>query len=187
MSSSTIAHGCIFFYGHKSGQHAFLSQFYQPATFVEVTEGVEEVFYCAEQYMMAGKARCMGDEATRALIMACGSEGRCDPKVFKRLGREVRNWDEARWVAFRSRIVERGSYLKFSHNPELARDLVATGDLTLVEAAPRDRIWGIGLSIKEALKKRESWRGLNLLGKALEVARTALKTGDEVPEVDYGN
>eukprot|EP00518_Triparma_eleuthera_P019000 CAMPEP_0197571226 /NCGR_PEP_ID=MMETSP1320-20131121/41847_1 /TAXON_ID=91990 /ORGANISM="Bolidomonas sp., Strain RCC2347" /LENGTH=182 /DNA_ID=CAMNT_0043133711 /DNA_START=167 /DNA_END=715 /DNA_ORIENTATION=+ len=182
MSSSAIAHGCVFFYGDKKGQHACLSQFY-PATFMEVTEGgVEEVFYCAEQYMMAGKARCMGDEATRALIMAC-----CDPRGCKRLGRNVSNWDEARWVACRSRIVERGNYLKFVQNEELRRVLVATGDLTLVEAAPQDRIWGIGLSVKKAVKKSEGWRGLNLLGKALEVVRTALKSGEEVPEVDYGD
>jgi predicted NAD-dependent protein-ADP-ribosyltransferase YbiA (DUF1768 family) len=51
-----------------------------------------------------------------------------------------------------------------------------TGDLVLVEASPRDTIWGIGLSAsnERALDSR-TWRGLNLLGFALMKARAELR------------
>jgi hypothetical protein len=65
---------------------------------------------------------------------------------------------------------------KFSSTPELKAYLLSTGDEILVEAAPRDRIWGIGLGRENPLVKDPSgWRGLNLLGFALVRARAALK------------
>ena len=65
---STTARGCVFFYGHTKGEHACFSQFF-PSPFAD-EEGVE--YTCAEQYMMASKARCMGDKATLAQILSAG-------------------------------------------------------------------------------------------------------------------
>lgn len=50
-----------------------------------------------------------------------------------------------------------------------------TGDAVLVEASPRDRIWGIGMSAShpDATDPRK-WLGENLLGFALMKARAAL-------------
>ena len=56
----------------------------------------------------------------------------------------------------------------FSRN-ELVRDfLLATGDAVLVEASPRDCVWGIALG-QDSPKARNptTWRGQNLLGFAL--------------------
>jgi predicted NAD-dependent protein-ADP-ribosyltransferase YbiA (DUF1768 family) len=45
----------------------------------------------------------------------------------------------------------------------------------LVEASPRDRIWGIGLSAAdERAASPGTWQGLNLLGFALMAARDHL-------------
>ena len=77
---SAVARGCIFFYGHK-GDHACFSQFF-PSAFVD-ENGVE--YCCAEQFMMASKARCMGDAETLEAIMACDY----DPVCIKALGRRV--------------------------------------------------------------------------------------------------
>ena len=52
--------------------------------------------------------------------------------------------------------------------------LLGTGDKEVVEASPRDRIWGVGFGEKNAGKRKEDW-GLNLLGKALMVARNKLR------------
>ena len=45
----------------------------------------------------------------------------------------------------RFEIVVAGNVAKFGQNPALAKLLLDTGDRVLVEAAPRDRIWGIGM------------------------------------------
>ena len=51
---------------------------------------VEEVlFNCSEQYIMASKARLFNDRVALAAIMATN-----EPQTHKRLGRQVRNFDE---------------------------------------------------------------------------------------------
>lgn len=59
-------------------------------------------------------------------------------------------------------------------NGDLRKQLLATGTRDLVEASPRDRIWGIGFGWKNAEKQRQRW-GLNLLGKALVEVRERLR------------
>ena len=49
---------------------------------------------------------------------------------------------------------------QFSQNSDLKAKLLETRGTTLVEAAPRDTVWGIGLSAKNwKAQKREHWRG----------------------------
>lgn len=58
--------------------------------------------------------------------------------------------------------------LKFSQNPHLLEKLFATKGTTLVEASPRDCLWGIGLEAKNPkAQDRRNWRGKNLLGNIL--------------------
>ena len=160
----------LFFWGHTAktsevGKHV-LSQWW-PASFT--IEG--DRYPTAEHYMMAEKARLFGDEDARLRILSAP-----DPAAAKSLGRIVEDFDEQLWVARRFEIVVRGNTAKFAQNPELGEWLVGTGDKVLVEASPRDTIWGIGLSGKDvrALDLR-TWRGLNLLGFALMQARTELR------------
>lgn len=75
------------------------------------------------------------------------------------------------------RIVVEGSILKFEQNKELKQKLMDTGESVLVEASPRDKIWGIGLGEKKAkltARSKEGW-GLNLLGVALMKARNEMR------------
>jgi ribA/ribD-fused uncharacterized protein len=161
----------LFFWGHKAGAPGTvgkecLSQWW-PAPF-EV-EG--QRYATAEHFMMAEKARLFGDEAARARILEARS-----PAAAKRLGREVRPFDERTWATARSRIVETGSFEKFRQNPPLAAFLGGTAERVLVEASPVDRIWGIGLPAGDPhAGDPERWRGLNLLGFALMTARELLR------------
>jgi ribA/ribD-fused uncharacterized protein len=61
---------------------------------------------------------------------------------------------------------------KFSQNQALKDYLLATGDAILVEAAPRDRLWGIGMGENNPdVADQKKWKGRNLLGKALMQVR----------------
>jgi len=125
----------------------------------------------SEHYMMAEKARLMGDDATRAKILANPS-----PSVAKKLGQSVKPWDEARWLQHRCRIMYEGCRAKFSSTPELRNQLLSTGKKVLVEASPLDRIWGIGMAADDPRAQRPAeWGGLNLLGRVLMRVREDLR------------
>jgi ribA/ribD-fused uncharacterized protein len=57
----------------------------------------------------------------------------------------------------------------------LKKVLFSTKGTTLVEAAPNDTIWGIGLSKEDPRAlNRETWLGKNLLGEILTNLRVVL-------------
>ncbi len=159
MSDITERGGFVFFWAGWPSQ-------WHPAAFT-----VDEVAYtCAEQFMMAEKARLFGDEEARAQILATGS-----PREHKALGRRVKGFDASRWTDACREIVYRGNVAKFTQNAELEAKLRATGDLTLAEASPLDLIWGIGLAADNPRATEPSaWRGKNWLGEALMRVRRDL-------------
>ncbi|MCY0987772.1 NADAR family protein [Nannocystis sp. ILAH1] len=147
-----------------------------PAAFGQWTPSRFEVdgvtYGCAEQFMMAEKARLFGDEATRAKILATDS-----PRQHKALGREVAGFVQAVWDRECLEIVVRGNRAKFTQNPDLRAALLATGDKLLVEASPLDRLWGVGLRADDPrIHDPGQWRGKNLLGEALMRVRAELST-----------
>lgn len=119
---------------------------------------------------MACKARLFGDDASLPAILAART-----PAEAKNLGRLVRSFDEARWVSARFELVVAGNVAKFGQDPALRAYLFGTGKRVLVEASPRDRVWGIGLGASDDRATDPSrWRGHNLLGFALMEARARL-------------
>lgn len=167
-----FTNGYTFFYSHAAskypeGDERYVFSQWHPCRFEE--EG--NTYASAEQYMMAKKAELFNDHATLAAILATD-----DPRAIKALGREVTPFDQHKWEEARYGIVLQASRLKFSQDPRLRTVLLGTRDTLLVEAAPLDCIWGIGLGEKKASATPESlWRGLNLLGKALTAVREELK------------
>ncbi len=120
---------------------------------------------------MAEKARLFDDFATRDKIHSASNPG-----LAKKLGRKVVGFDDAAWTEARWEIVVRGNVAKFNQHPDLRRFLLGTGERVLVEASPRDRIWGIGMGASNPnIEKPEHWRGENLLGFALMEARMRIK------------
>lgn len=99
------------------------------------------------------------------------------PHEAKKLGREVRDFDADVREKHRTEIVVEGNLAKFSQNEKLATLLLLTGQKVLVEASPRDTIWGIGLGEKNPRAGDPAeWRGLNLLGFALMRVRAELSS-----------
>lgn len=140
---------------------------WHPSNFV--VEG--QLFNCAEQYMMWGKAQLFGDAEIAAQILEAAQ-----PRDQKALGRKVRNFDRTVWSKHARDIVYRGNRAKFTQNSDLRKFLLATGDATIVEAAPNDAIWGIGISEEEARTTDPSaWPGTNWLGEILTKLREELK------------
>jgi ribA/ribD-fused uncharacterized protein len=82
------------------------------------------------------------------------------PRDQKALGRKVSNFNEETWKENCRDIVKRGNLAKFSQNDDLRAELMKTRGTTLVEAAPRDTVWGIGLSATNwKAQHRQHWRG----------------------------
>ena len=128
----------------------------------------------AEQYMMAEKARTFGDDETLEKILSAKL-----PMKIKALGREVRGFDGKKWDSVKFEIVVRGNMAKFSQNRELLSFLLGTGDAMLVEASPKDCIWGVGLKESDRdILDPDKWKGENLLGKALMEVRSKLSAQD---------
>ena len=127
-------------------------------------------FSSMEQYMMYKKAECFKDKDTAAKILATD-----DVAQIKALGRLVANYNESYWNGVRQIIVFEGLLAKFSQNEDLKERVKSTGNDILAECAVRDRIWGIGLSMKDPDRfETDKWNGQNLLGYALMMVREKL-------------
>lgn len=123
---------------------------------------VNNVTYnCGEQYMMHQKAILFNDEETARKILRA-----THPREQKKLGREVKNYNNDVWDKNRYDIVKKGLKEKFQQNEELKNELLKYKGWNIVEASPEDSIWGIGFHQNDALKNKNKW-GLNLLGKIL--------------------
>jgi ribA/ribD-fused uncharacterized protein len=127
----------------------------------------DRTFVTAEQWMMFAKAMLFGDETRASAIMATD-----DPAEQKRLGQRVADFDQTLWDHWKVDIVFQGNLAKFQQNGGAARQLAGTGSALLVEANPRDWIWGAGLAADDpAFGDPAQWRGTNLLGRILTKVR----------------
>ena len=146
-------------------ENGYLSNWY-PSRFT-----VNDItFSSMEQYMMYKKAECFKDKDTAEKILATD-----DVAQIKALGRLVTDYSESYWNGVRQIIVFEGLLAKFSQNEDLKERLKSTGNDILAECAVRDRIWGIGLSMKDPDRfETDKWNGQNLLGYALMMVRERL-------------
>lgn len=167
----------ILFWGHtpskrnKLGKEC-LSQWY-PSQFTAPIEGLGEdiIFPTAEHYMMVRKAMLFNDVDTAKRILKTES-----PKDAKRLGRQVKNFEEDLWVKHRKSIVLDGNTYKFTQNDSLRNFMLSIPKGTkFAEASPFDKVWGIGLRESDPRSRDMSkWEGLNILGEVLTEVRENL-------------
>ena len=101
-------------------------------------------FSSMEQYMMYEKALLFQDQEIVKKVLQTDNVAE-----IKALGRAVQHFDDKIWIKVREKIVYRGVLEKFRQNPELAEKLEKTGEEIIAECAVKDRIWGIGLSLKD--------------------------------------
>lgn len=150
----------------------FSQWFYSP---FEI-EGIK--YNCAEQYMMASKARMFGDFFTYDQIMGClGPETKQHdfvkhPREQQKYGRRVKNFNPDTWNKVCRDFVLRANLAKFTQNEELFEALGVTANYLLVEASPVDKIWGVGLAEDNPNAfNPDTWKGTNWLGQILTETR----------------
>lgn len=130
----------------------------------------------AEQYLMAAKAAVFADAPALDALLASSD---MTPMAAKRTGRAVAGFDQAQWDAEKREVAFVTCLAKFAAAPERVAALLDTLPVSrrLVEASPRDRVWGVGLGIRNPDAEVPSrWRGQNLLGEALERVRAVFAT-----------
>jgi len=167
----------VFFWG-AGNDNGWASQWYRAPFTAKVTiEGKEEevTFPSCEHWMMLHKALLFSDIPIARKVISITGATKADLTRVKSLGRKVQNFDEDTWVNARERIVLEGNLHKFRQNGKIRALLLATGNKEMVEASPRDRIWGIGYGEKNAIGNPQAVWGLNLLGKALDETRRQLR------------
>jgi ribA/ribD-fused uncharacterized protein len=160
----------LFFWGHTPPADGVVNQSCLSQWWMSRFEVNGVVYSCTEQYMMAEKARLFGDQEMLEAIMKAKH-----PKEMKAYGRAVAGYDDAKWNEASYGIVKVGNWAKFSQNEELKKYLLGTGKRILVEASPRDRIWGIGMGKSNPdAECPPKWRGKNKLGFVLTEVRDEL-------------
>lgn len=149
----------IYFYSNAD----FLSNFY-PSQFT-----LKHIKYlCVEQYLMAQKANLFNDNKSFEKIMIATK-----PAEMKKLGRRVKGFDDSIWLKHRNQILFDGLVAKFIQNSSLLKLLIDTKNKILVEASPTDKIYGVGLNMKnDLILDEKNWKGQNLLGEILMRVRT---------------
>lgn len=128
-------------------------------------------FSNSEQAFMWCKAMHFNDFDTAKEILETPN-----PRENKGLGRKVKNFNVENWMINGYIYMVAVNQAKFSQIDSYKETLVSTGDKTIVEASPYDKIWGIGLHWEDDRVLDESnWDGMNLLGKALMEVRKGFK------------
>lgn len=146
-------------------ENGYLSNWYQSEFMVDYVK-----FSSMEQYMMYQKAMTFQDQMIAKEILQTK-----DVAKIKQLGRQVTNYNDHIWNGIRQIVVYEGLVAKFSQNEELKKRLKGTKTAILAECAVKDRIWGIGLSMKDSKRLDiTQWKGQNLLGYALMEVRKGL-------------
>ena len=152
----------IYFWSDKD----FLSNFY-PSSFI-----VDNYNYrFVEEYIMRQKALLFKDDDILNKIEKANT-----PYAIKKLGRQVKNFDNITWLEYRDKILYDGLFEKFNQNKDLKKLLLDTNNKILVEASKYDTIYGVGLEeSNDNILNEEKWKGENLLGKTLMLVRYNLE------------
>ena len=178
----------VAFYSHRgSSPHRCFSNFHQGAfdfTLPASCDGAAPRTVrvgCGEQAIMLSKAALFRDATRFDAIAAPGKR----PEDYKALGRRVEGFDGGAWDGAVVDVAIAVVSQKFASDPALWKVLDATGDRVLAEMTKNDSFWGTGIDRSHADAQTPSaWRGTNILGYALMVARERLRargTGAAAP------
>lgn len=131
-----------FWRADKGVENNIFSQWYQgPPIIINGRQ-----YVTAEQYMMSEKALLFKDLYSYTKIME-----QPDPEICKKLGKEVKGFEQALWDASFREIIFHGNLGKLQSDIEFVDALLQTGNAVLIEASPYDDIYGAGMRKKDLL------------------------------------
>ena len=91
------------------------------------------------------------------------------PAEATKLGKSKKHGRRKDWDKVKVTYMTRATYIKCRTHPEVARTLMETGDMEIMETSQYDYYWGCGAD----------GSGRNMLGKILEEVRAELRAGGE--------
>ena len=128
----------------------------------------DRILPTSEHHFMVEKARLMGDE--EAVEKICKAK---TPAEAKRLGRKIK-LNVPLWNANSMQIMSSIVLAKFQSSKKLRAHLLKF-EGHFYEASPKDTLWGIGISVKDAeAGKPHHPNAQNRLGKILDAVRDRL-------------
>ena len=143
-----------------------LSNFHQ----IKVKDKDDNMFHSSEQWYQYQKALEFEDTETANDIMNADTPLKC----FQ-LGKSVRNFNLRQWHLKAKQVMLEAVSAKFEQNPHIQKYLQDTKDTIIAEANPRDKVWGIALSVKnKSVFNRNAWQGENWMGEILMSVRDNL-------------
>lgn len=146
------------------GEHFFLSNFYPAPTTAEIA-GVEGSFLTGEHLFQAYKSLFALPGQDKQVWVKQFLDAKTPGKA-KYVGRSIRI-DVTGWDNFAVTAMKKNIFAKFNQHDDLREQLVATGDLVLIEYNDwNDTIWGVS---------KKTGKGKNQLGELLMRLRNYYK------------
>jgi ribA/ribD-fused uncharacterized protein len=179
----------IFFLSKEEVPYGCFSNSYRECNgghvgFHEAAEGKNDPrFWCINQELHYAKAVLFGDDETAQLIL----DEKEDANAIKQLGRQVKNYDDAKWTEIRYDVARDAVHSKFANDEALKKILLSTKNKIILEAST-DKAWGIGCvefstDATTGAKNKETgdwdvepneWKGENILGRCLMDVRKSI-------------
>ena len=149
---------------------------YQRTKFDVEWNGVKYTFTSTEQGFMYIKAITFGDNVTAQKILNTDDPNRC-----RKLGRQVKGYNDAEWAKIRYDVFYTLNWAKYTQDKKLQEKLLDPqfDGKKFVEASPIDKIWGIGYAEDNPnIEFTDMYWGKNYLGRILTNIRKRLKTAN---------
>jgi ribA/ribD-fused uncharacterized protein len=146
---------------------------YQRTKFDVEWNGVKYTFTSTEQGFMYIKAITFGDNVTAQKILNTDDPNRC-----RKLGRQVKGYNDAEWAKIRYDVFYTLNWVKYTQDKKLQEKLLDPqfDGKKFVEASPIDKIWGIGYAEDNPnIEFTDMYWGKNYLGRILTNIRNRLK------------
>ena len=147
---------------------------YQRTKFDVEWKGVKYTFTSTEQGFMYIKAITFGDNVTAQKILNTDDPNRC-----RKLGRQVKGYNDAEWAKIRYDVFYILNWAKYTQDKKLQEKLLDPqfDGKKFVEASPIDKIWGIGYAEDNPnIEFTDMYWGKNYLGRILTNIRKRLKS-----------